>query len=299
MHLLLLFVWPLFFSASGALAQASPTPQTLLTPSANALVQSEAASASTENRANTAAASAAGVAAQQAQGSSGAGSSTQSSAQLKAQSNPQPASAPALLTAPHAGVLPLQLKLVHLYHQADALVKGIMLLLLFASMLSWTLLLVKGRSLRRLIRTQQRLLSRLSQARNLKEARLLTRDCQGSQLLQLASRELLHSSDVLHDTEGVKERVHSAFQRYELACGRAAGQGVGLLATIGSTAPFIGLLGTVWGIMNSFIGIAAAQSSNLAVVAPGIAEALLATALGLLAAIPGHLQPLCPPSGAL
>ena len=63
-------------------------------------------------------------------------------------------------------------------------------------------------------------------------------------------------------------------------------QGVTILGTIGATAPFVGLFGTVWGIMNSFIGIAEQQTTNLAVVAPGIAEALLATALGLVAAIP-------------
>ncbi len=62
--------------------------------------------------------------------------------------------------------------------------------------------------------------------------------------------------------------------------------GTGVLATIGSTAPFVGLFGTVWGIMNSFIGISEAQTTNLAIVAPGIAEALLATAIGLVAAIP-------------
>ena len=62
--------------------------------------------------------------------------------------------------------------------------------------------------------------------------------------------------------------------------------GMGVLATIGATAPFVGLFGTVWGIMNSFIGISKAQTTNLAVVAPGIAEALLATAIGLVAAIP-------------
>ena len=63
-------------------------------------------------------------------------------------------------------------------------------------------------------------------------------------------------------------------------------RGTGLLATIGSTAPFVGLFGTVWGIMNAFIGISQAQTTNLAVVAPGIAEALLATAIGLVAVIP-------------
>ena len=67
---------------------------------------------------------------------------------------------------------------------------------------------------------------------------------------------------------------------------RRIAAGTGLLATIGATAPFIGLFGTVWGIMNSFMGIARAQTTNLAVVAPGIAEALLATAMGLVAAIP-------------
>ena len=67
---------------------------------------------------------------------------------------------------------------------------------------------------------------------------------------------------------------------------RAARQGMGLLATIGATSPFVGLFGTVWGIMNSFIGISKSQTTNLAVVAPGIAEALLATACGLAAAIP-------------
>ena len=62
--------------------------------------------------------------------------------------------------------------------------------------------------------------------------------------------------------------------------------GTGVLATIGSTAPFVGLFGTVWGIMNSFLGISRLHTTNLAVVAPGIAEALLATAMGLIAAIP-------------
>ena len=67
---------------------------------------------------------------------------------------------------------------------------------------------------------------------------------------------------------------------------RRIARGTGILATIGAMAPFVGLFGTVWGIMNAFIGISQAQTTNLAVVAPGIAEALLATALGLVAAIP-------------
>ena len=88
------------------------------------------------------------------------------------------------------------------------------------------------------------------------------------------------------DTSGARERVASRLAECEMEVARAMRRGTGILATIGSTGPFVGLLGTVWGIMNSFIGISASQTTNLAVVAPGIAEALLATAVGLVAAIP-------------
>jgi biopolymer transport protein ExbB len=86
--------------------------------------------------------------------------------------------------------------------------------------------------------------------------------------------------------EGVKDRAAALLSRLEAEAGRAIAQGTGILATIGATAPFVGLFGTVWGIMDSFIGISKAHTTNLAVVAPGIAEALLATAMGLVAAIP-------------
>lgn len=84
----------------------------------------------------------------------------------------------------------------------------------------------------------------------------------------------------------MKERLAIALSRIEAHAGRSMARGTGLLATIGATAPFVGLFGTVWGIMNSFIGISQSKTTNLAVVAPGIAEALLATAIGLVAAIP-------------
>jgi biopolymer transport protein ExbB len=86
--------------------------------------------------------------------------------------------------------------------------------------------------------------------------------------------------------EGIKERIAQRLQRIEAGLGRRLSRGTGVLATIGSCAPFVGLFGTVWGIMNSFVGISRMQTTNLAVVAPGIAEALLATAAGLVAAIP-------------
>jgi biopolymer transport protein ExbB len=84
----------------------------------------------------------------------------------------------------------------------------------------------------------------------------------------------------------LKERIAWQSERIEMAAGSKISRGTGVLATIGATAPFVGLFGTVWGIMDSFIGISKAHTTNLAVVAPGIAEALLATALGLVAAIP-------------
>ncbi len=85
---------------------------------------------------------------------------------------------------------------------------------------------------------------------------------------------------------GAQSRIDRSMDVAIAKEGEALGRGLPVLATVGSTAPFIGLFGTVWGIMNSFIGIAEQQNTNLAVVAPGIAEALLATGLGLLAAIP-------------
>ncbi|MCL7465307.1 tonB-system energizer ExbB [Phaeovulum sp. NW3] len=88
---------------------------------------------------------------------------------------------------------------------------------------------------------------------------------------------------------GVKDRVAMELTRIEGGAARAMQSGVTVIGSVGSTAPFIGLFGTVWGIMNAFVGIAASGTTNLAVVAPGIAEALLATAIGLVAAIPAVL----------
>ena len=111
-----------------------------------------------------------------------------------------------------------------------------------------------------------------------------TRSGPVADLVHAAAREFHRSRDL--SAEGVKERLAIALSRIESSAGRSMARGTGLLATIGATAPFVGLFGTVWGIMNSFIGITQSHTTNLAVVAPGIAEALLATALGLVAAIP-------------
>ncbi len=106
-----------------------------------------------------------------------------------------------------------------------------------------------------------------------------------ARLIQAIEGELRRSPD-RRDIDGLKERIAARFERIEAGVGRQMLRGTGILATIGATAPFVGLFGTVWGIMNSFIGISKLHTTNLAVVAPGIAEALLATAFGLAAAIP-------------
>ncbi len=100
----------------------------------------------------------------------------------------------------------------------------------------------------------------------------------------IAKRALAEKA-VIKEIETAR-RERQMFSEIARSEGRSIRQGLAILATIGATSPFVGLFGTVWGIMNSFIGISKAQTTNLAVVAPGIAEALLATAIGLVAAIP-------------
>ena len=126
-----------------------------------------------------------------------------------------------------------------------------------------------------------------SESRSLAEAQMAlgTEDSVQTSLLAAAMREARLSAGISSDA-GIKERAASSFAEIVRAESRRVRLGMGLLATIGATSPFVGLFGTVWGIMNSFIGISKSQTTNLAVVAPGIAEALLATAIGLVAAIP-------------
>ncbi|EJF84353.1 MotA/TolQ/ExbB proton channel family protein [Candidatus Bartonella washoeensis] len=107
----------------------------------------------------------------------------------------------------------------------------------------------------------------------------------------LPYEEITQYGEIARDVnEGLKERVHSLLSRCLLAAARRVACGSAVLATIGAIAPFVGLFATVWGIMNSFISIAESQTTRLDVVAPGIAEALLATAIGLFVAIPAVIM---------
>ncbi|MBV4521642.1 tonB-system energizer ExbB [Pseudomonas sp. SWRI74] len=174
-----------------------------------------------------------------------------------------------------------------MYQNADIIVKAVMIGLAIASIITWTIWIAKGFELmgaKRRLRTE---IVHLKKAATLKEASAsATKPGTLANLLVHDALEEMHLSASAREKEGIKERVAFRLERLVAACGRNMSSGTGVLATIGSTAPFVGLFGTVWGIMNSFIGIAKTQTTNLAVVAPGIAEALLATALGLVAAIP-------------
>lgn len=196
-----------------------------------------------------------------------------------------PVAAPAM-----TATLPHDLSPWGMFMAADIVVKGVMLGLAFASLTTWTIWLAKAMELAAAKAAAGRALRRIEAAESLSAAAGAAASKSGKlrgavgELLTAALAETRRSADLGED--GIKERVAIALSRIEARAGRAMARGTGLLATIGSTAPFVGLFGTVWGIMNSFIGISQAKTTNLAVVAPGIAEALLATAIGLVAAIP-------------
>ena len=183
--------------------------------------------------------------------------------------------------------LPQDLSPWGMFLHADTIVKAVMIGLAVASLVTWTVWVAKSIELfERARRRPARTARRSPSAPTLAQAHEQLRNGKGpvAQLMQAAANEIRLSANLRAD--GLKERIAWQLERIEMAAGRKISRGTGVLATIGVTAPFVGLFGTVWGIMDSFIGISKAHTTNLAVVAPGIAEALLATALGLVAAIP-------------
>jgi biopolymer transport protein ExbB len=182
--------------------------------------------------------------------------------------------------------LPHDLSPWGMFLHADVVVKVVMVGLVVASLATWTVWLAKRLELWKATRRARAALLVLNEAETLAQAQARLGDLHDpvARLVQTAVNEVLSSKRA--DPAALKERVSWLLVRVEVAAHRRIGRGMGVVATIGATAPFVGLFGTVWGIMNSFIGISNAHTTNLAVVAPGIAEALLATALGLFAAIP-------------
>jgi biopolymer transport protein ExbB len=168
-----------------------------------------------------------------------------------------------------------------MFAEADPLVQAVMALLLFASLLTWTIWISKSLEISSAKRALRGDIDGLLAAKgpgDLKTAEHAPVD----QMIAAARSEMAHAAPA----EGVKERVAARLERIEVGAVQKMLRSTTILATIASSGPFVGLFGTVWGIMNAFIGISQTQTTNLAVVAPGIAEALLATALGLVAAIP-------------
>ncbi|MDB6181243.1 tonB-system energizer ExbB [Paracoccus fistulariae] len=227
------------------------------------------------------------------------GPTTETGTAPVAETAPAPDAAPAITAAPAPALarteerdpnLPHDLSPMGMYRAADWVVKSVMVGLIFASVVTWTVLVAKMLELWQASMRVQAGTKRVAQSTNLTEALQSsgTRSDAVSRMIQAASQEYDRSLVAVDQAgdDGLKERVDSHLDRIEALAGRRMSRGTGVLATIGSTAPFVGLFGTVWGIMNAFIGISESQTTNLAVVAPGIAEALLATALGLVAAIP-------------
>lgn len=196
---------------------------------------------------------------------------------------------PSQVDAGLLALLPRDLSPWGMFMGADIVVKLVLIGLAFASVLTWTVWLAKSLEFATSRRRVLSAATALSASTTLSGALKAVGKGGGAvqALVQAADLEMrLSAESAAADKEGIKERVGSRLERLEAAVGRRLGLGTGVLATIGATAPFVGLFGTVWGIMNSFIGISQSQTTNLAVVAPGIAEALLATAMGLVAAIP-------------
>ena len=184
--------------------------------------------------------------------------------------------------------------MIGLFFQADLIVKVIMMILLFASVWSWTIIFEKRGTMKKLNTRANKFedsfwsgeaLDRLyERVKKGKQDPLLKTFCAGMEEWHngvsggLPAKESLQAS--------LRQRVERAMSTTINREMNALERGMTFLASIGSTAPFVGLFGTVWGIMNSFTSIAHTNNTSLAVVAPGIAEALFATALGLVAAIP-------------
>jgi biopolymer transport protein ExbB len=229
----------------------------------------------------------------------------QSSAAAAPASSAAPAAAPAAdqAAAPAAGgEAPEKIKnagkltIIQMFVDADWVVKIVMIGLLLCSVFSWTLLIVKLLEFGGLNRASDRFLEAFRSARSIADMRRISTsdEFEGNPLADMAaaaSEEVELSRQAGLQVSGAHRdstlmRAQSAVSAVQAGLAKRLAGGQQFLATVGSSGPFIGLFGTVYGIMRSFIGIANTNTTNLAVVAPGIAEALLATGIGLFAAIP-------------
>ena len=185
---------------------------------------------------------------------------------------------------------------VQMFLHADVVVKTVMIGLLLASVFSWTLLIIKMIEFASMNRSSDKFLEAFRGARSIQDmGRIATsEEFEGNPMADMAGAaaqevELSRQAGLQvsgEHRESTIARAQQAVGAVQSGLGKRMSGGMQFLASVGSAGPFIGLFGTVWGIMRSFIGIANTNTTNLAVVAPGIAEALLATGIGLFAAIP-------------
>jgi biopolymer transport protein TolQ len=178
---------------------------------------------------------------------------------------------------------------VALFLQADIIVKAVMIGLLLASIYVWAVIFTHGRSVSKLMRASENFERDFWRADNIDKFfdKNSGEELPSAKVLAAGISEWRRSTkSKIIDRDGTRERLGIAMNSAVAGEVDRLAEKIGTLATIGSVAPFVGLFGTVWGIMRSFTAIAASNNSSLAVVAPGIAEALFATAIGLFAAIP-------------
>ena len=175
--------------------------------------------------------------------------------------------------------------LINLFMRADIIVKSVIIILIACSIYSWAVIIEKYRLFKKINQTTEEFETKFWNSKsaesfynnlptNLEDPMALVFKDAMQNLLKRKSKSDLHNRMITMLETGIEKQISKI------------SKGFTFLATVGSTAPFIGLFGTVWGIMNSFQSIAISRNTSLAIVAPGIAEALFATALGLLAAIP-------------
>lgn len=202
-----------------------------------------------------------------------------------------PVIAYAAAPAAPALVVPKNLTYWHMFANATLIVKLVMLLLLGASVVTWTIWIAKLMELKKgraQLRSDNMM---LAEAADIKSVSAPAHSA-SVRMVAATQTEIAKAGPILttEAAEGLKERVAARLLNIESGTIERMLKGASVLATVGAITPFVGLFGTVWGIMNSFIGISQSNTTNLAVVAPGIAEALLATAMGLVAAIPAVIM---------
>jgi biopolymer transport protein TolQ len=188
------------------------------------------------------------------------------------------------------------LSAVRLFMQADWVVKGVMIGLAIASLWSWAIILDKLFRFSSLNRQADRFEAAVGSGRSLEDVAVQAGENPRHPLPRLLVAALkewkeTRSKGPLNDIQGqlLIQRIDRGFDAIIARESRRIEEGLGVLAVVATASPFIGLFGTVWGIMHAFQAIAMSKSTNLAVVAPSIAEALFATAIGLAAAIPAYI----------